>query len=121
MTPSTLDFGVVAIQEPSVYRTVSVTNEGTTNMAILGLELAGADAGAFEMLDAFPGLLDVGEIRTVEVRFTPDTVRGFSAQLRITSDDADEGTVDVELVGTGDDPIFADGFESGDLSAWTVP
>ena len=120
VTPSALDFGVTAIGEPSAYQTVSIENEGTTDMAILGLELVGVDAGAFEILDASPGLLDVGETRTVEVRFTPDTLGAYSAQLRITSDDGDEGTVDVGLAGYGDDPIFADGFESGDLSAWTV-
>ena len=122
--PSSLDFGEVELGVPSAYRAIAVTNDGTTNMEILGLELVGADAAAFEILDASLGFVGVGASRTVEVRFTPDAERVFGAQLRILSDDGDEAVVTVELGGTGFDPlsvVFIDGFESGDLSFWTVP
>jgi hypothetical protein len=81
---------------------VVITNEGTADLTISSVIITGTDASQFSIeTDTGEGTLTPGATRTVQVSFDPSTMGVKSAQLRIESDDSDEGTVDVSLSGTG--------------------
>jgi hypothetical protein len=105
VTPTSLTFGNQDIQAgPTASKTVTIRNDGTAplNFTGVGIALAGANAGEFAIVH-MPELtpLAAGAGRAVTVAFDPITPGAKNAQLRITTDDANETTVTVTLTGTG--------------------
>jgi hypothetical protein len=91
-------FGKRVIGEVSAERTLSVTNIG-------GLPLTGSvdlsgDA-AFTILGAADFVLEEGDIAEYYVAYTPTAVEDNSATITITSDDANQPTIEVEVTGSG--------------------
>ncbi|MEM6325603.1 MAG: choice-of-anchor D domain-containing protein [Bacteroidota bacterium] len=105
VTPSSIDFGTVTTGQ-SAQRTVTITNEGDGDLTIAGIELPVSD-NDFAVIDGgAPGTVEPGASRVIVLVFSPSNAVSFSTTLTITSDDADEGTVDVPLSGTGEDPVI---------------
>lgn len=106
----------------SAGRAVTIRNDGAASLDLSSVQLTGEDPSDFSIdVDTGEASLAPGEERTVTLTFDPSTAGTKSAALRITSNDADEPTVDVGLAGVGVEPgatIFLDGFESGDTTAW---
>ena len=102
-SPLALDFGEIDLSfGASVSQTVTVTNSGDGDLQIQSVSLIGADAGEFA-LESGDGAatLDDGAGQNIVVFFDPASTGAKNATLRITSDDPDEPTLDVDLTGTG--------------------
>ena len=98
-----LDFGELDLNfGASTTQTVTVSNLGNGDLQVQAVSLTGSDAGEFE-LESGDGavLLGAGGSQDIVVLFDPASVGAKGATLRITSDDPDEPTVDVDLTGTG--------------------
>ncbi len=93
-----LSFAQRIIGAVSAERALSVTNIG-------GLPLTGSvdlsgDA-AFTILGAADFVLEEGDIADYVVTYTPTAVEDNSATITITSDDANQPTIEVEVTGNG--------------------
>ncbi|MBC8096893.1 MAG: RICIN domain-containing protein, partial [Akkermansiaceae bacterium] len=81
---------------------VIIRNTGTSPLQITGLAKTGANTAEFTLVSppSMPQTIGAGGSLTVNVNFKPGTLVGaLSAALRITSNDADEGIVNVGLYG----------------------
>ena len=98
--PSPVDFGSVEVGATSPEQVVSIKNQSTHDIYIIGVTLTGADAGQFLIVsDGASGhWLHPNDCVTVTVEFKPTSTGGKSADLHITSNDHD---IDVPLSGTG--------------------
>jgi hypothetical protein len=99
ITPATWSYGVVDVGE-SQEKTFVVSNGGCQDLEVTGTSLIGADPSQFSIVSGggastVPG----GGSIDIVVRFAPTSEGSKNAVLRITSDDPDEGTVDVTLAG----------------------
>ena len=109
VAPTSIEFDPVNIAIPVIQRVnVVISNLGITNpLQVSVVQLAGTDAAEFRIAsDSAQSTLNPGGNRTVGVEFTPSSIGAKSAVLRIQSNDANEGTVDVSLFGEAfnDDP-----------------
>jgi hypothetical protein len=99
--PAGHDYGSVVVGAQSSV-SFEVHNGGIDDLAVSGTTLIGADATAFSIVaGAAPFSLAAGESRQVVVSFHPSDEATASAALRISSNDPDEGTLDVPLIGSG--------------------
>jgi hypothetical protein len=117
--PDHLQFGTVPVGNWSDPQTVSVTNTGTVTTAIDAVIFSGLNPGDF-FLDGdlcTGAALDVGQSCNLAVVFAPTVTGDRSAEIAIQT--ASGPIFSVGLSG-GNDELFADGFESGDLSLWSA-
>ncbi len=98
-----LEFGEIDLNfGASVRQTVTVTNLGSGDLQIQSVSLTGADANEFGVESGGgAAILLAGATQDIVVFFDPASESAKRATLRITSDDPDEPTVDVDLTGTG--------------------
>jgi Ca2+-binding RTX toxin-like protein len=73
--PASLGFGNMVIGTTSGAQSITVANNGTQNLNLLGVSLSGADAGQFSLTNNCPTTVIPGASCTVDVRFAP-TVTG---------------------------------------------
>jgi hypothetical protein len=104
VTPTSLDFGAVAIGDKSVDKVVTVKNDGTANLTITAISLSGTNSDQFERRSdkCSKKTLAPGGSCTVAVRFKPTTSGGKTANLIIPSNDPDENPVNVTLSGSSE-------------------
>jgi hypothetical protein len=100
VTPLTLDFGEVATGG-SRELSVTITNAGSCDLRVSAVELTPETTADFSIVDGGGALIRPGDDLAARVRFTPSSATAASGVLRISSDDADEPTVEVSLRGTG--------------------
>ncbi|MFQ6094283.1 MAG: choice-of-anchor D domain-containing protein, partial [bacterium] len=97
--PASWDYGVVDLggyEEKSFV----VSNDGCQDLAVTGTSLVGADPDQFSIVSGGGAFtIPQGGSHDVVVRFAPTSTGNKSAALRITSNDPDEPTVDVEVTG----------------------
>lgn len=100
---TTLDFGERIVEfGPTASQTVTITNVGDFDLHISSVALSGTDVSQFSLVaDSGESTLAPGGKRTVQVIFDPTSIGAKVARLAITSDDSDEGTVEVGLSGRG--------------------
>jgi hypothetical protein len=117
--PDHLHFGMVPVGSWSDPQTVSVTNTGTVTTAIDTVTLSGPNPGDFFLDgDLCTGTaLGVGQSCDLMVVFAPTVTGDRSAEIAIQT--ASGPIFSVGLSG-GSDVLFADGFESGNLSRWSA-
>ncbi|MCC5933506.1 MAG: choice-of-anchor D domain-containing protein [Balneolales bacterium] len=96
VSPASLDFGNVA-ETFSADAPVTLTNQGTSNLAILDVEMEG---GAFSIDFTDATVLAPGESETYTVTFSPDAIGEFTGEISITSTDPNSPTT-VALSGNG--------------------
>ncbi len=100
-----ISFGGVNVSTSSVPQLVRVRNDGSSNLTISGISIVGGDAGQFSIVTGTIPPPDVvlapAATASWQVVFTPSSTGAKSTTFRITSDDADEGTVNIPLNGTG--------------------
>jgi uncharacterized delta-60 repeat protein len=94
---SALDFGVTPLGTP-VTRSLTVKNVGTADLNLTDLTLP----SGYEHVGTFtPFTLAAGATQTFDVRFLAHTVPGnFSGTMSLLSNDADEGSFDINLTAT---------------------
>lgn len=90
-------FGTVA-QGGSLTRTFTIRNTGN---APLNVTAAIQGQPQYQIFTPPPGTIAAGASATFEVRLTPFSVLPVNATMRLTTNDADEGTFDVTLNGSG--------------------
>ena len=100
VSPLALNFGNVRI-DSSVQQTISVTNDGIIPLIISSLNITGLDSANFQLADSSGFTLAPGGTQSVSVIFSPLSVGGKTAALRISSNDPDENPFDVGLAGVG--------------------
>ncbi|MEZ4861110.1 MAG: choice-of-anchor D domain-containing protein [Caldilineaceae bacterium] len=105
--PTSLTFTDTIVNSAAPAQSVTVTNDGTGNLAIQALSLEGTDSDQFVVVDPSStcspltkNLAD-GESCTVAVLFSPTSAGAKSAALVIASNDTDEITSTVTLSGVG--------------------
>ncbi len=87
-------------------RTLTIENVGSADLHVTA-SLAGGEAGEFAIAAA-PFTVAPGATHTIEVRFVPTSGGSKTTTLRLTSDDADEATIDVSVNGIGMMPADID-------------
>lgn len=109
VSPTSVNFGVVAVNTTTAYTNVTVSNNGAGTLNISDVQLTGADAGKF-ILDMnsnpVPWALGAGASKTVKVAFNPTAVASYSAALRFVGNVKVDH--DVALSGSGVDPVNYD-------------
>jgi hypothetical protein len=99
VTPASLDFGNVMIGS-LVTRTLTVRNRGTSVLLLSSFGLDGHQL-QFSFRTGTLILLGPGRSGNIEVSFHPSTVGAKTAVFVISSNDPDEGTVEIPLRGNG--------------------
>ena len=104
VTPSPVDFGQADIDDsPPLSRAVDITNVGTNTLTFTGSQVSLESTGDFSITsDTGEGSLAPSESRTLQVVFDPDTLGVKAATIHVTSDDTDEATLLVSLMGIGE-------------------
>lgn len=124
VTPTAIDFGDITVGESSAAVTVSIINEGISNLNISDIVLSDTTnynldvGGTTSACSVMGNVVPTGDNCTVRVTFTPTTASApdpFNATVTINSDDGDEPAVPVDLTGTGgtDSDGVPDGEEMG--------
>lgn len=105
VTPSSIDFGILAVGSTSGHRTVTVTNTGNTGLAITVETITGPNASdfAFASDGCITNVIAAGSSCTVDLTFTPSAAGTRSATLTI-SDNGIGSPHTVALSGTGGTP-----------------
>ncbi len=106
-TPSVADhrdFGTVSLSGPPLTRTFTIENSGNAALDLTGtprVVVSGAAAGDFTVtvLPATP--VAAVASTTFQVQFLPNAMGSRTATLTISNNDADEGTFDFAIRGTG--------------------
>lgn len=125
VSPEALDFGRRPVGKASPPKTVTVTNTGPEPVDVQRVELGGdrPDAFLLERDGCTRTRLAAGQACEIAAGFRPPEPGDFLAWGRVTSNAAGSPH-QVSLQGFAGKPgpglIFKDGFESGDLSAWST-
>ena len=107
----------------SASQTVTVRNDGTSDLSVTATQLSGANPGEFSITGGGSFTLGAGASHDIFVGFTPSTVGAKSASLQIASDDPDEPVVSVGLSGSGSDTpleVTLEEIQSGGSSSASV-
>ncbi|MBA4312509.1 MAG: hypothetical protein C0417_07745, partial [Chlorobiaceae bacterium] len=99
LSDTTFDYGTLFIGA-SKQETLRVSNAGTDVLNVSNIASNNSDYN----ISATNFSLNPGEHQNVVVTFTPSVVGERLGTLTITSDDPDEGTLEVDLVGVGIEP-----------------
>lgn len=97
---ASLNFGGVLLGLEAS-RTFVIRNLGNQPLTSLKAAISGANANQFRIVKLPPSSLLPGEMFELVIMFAPSSVDLKQANLRITSNDADEGTLNVSLLGVG--------------------
>jgi hypothetical protein len=97
VTPLTIDFGLVDVGVPTT-DTVTVANVGTGDLVVDLPILTGSTDFSMDAAQ-FPTVIAAGSFELIMVTYTPTDFSADTGEITITSDDPDEPTVPVELLG----------------------
>ena len=95
------DFGSTTTGTSSSAVTFTIENTGTVDLTITSIALTGTDADQFFLNDTTISPVAGSGSTTFTVTFLPTSVGSKSAKLTIVNDDADEGSYEINLIGTG--------------------
>lgn len=105
VTPTSIDFGDVPVSSSSAPSTITVRNDGSSDLTITGISISGSSAGQFSIVSGSipPPNLVLAPAATAswQVVFNPSSTGTKIATFRINSDDADEALKTVGLTGNG--------------------
>ncbi len=105
VTPSALDFGLLSYEDPATIRTFTISSVGVDPATVSSIEIQGDEATSFTLLMPFEEtVLDPGESIDVQVAFQPMNSNMLYAEAIVFSDDPDESSIPVALVGQGSAP-----------------
>ena len=101
VSPTSLNFGTVAVGSTSPQQNVTVTNVGTTTVTFTGFVFAGTAAGDYLIsANTCGATIAPGANCSVEVKFKPTTTGKRSAKLNVKNDGGGS-PASVSLTGTG--------------------
>src|SRR2546421_267912 len=125
LNPTSVSFGNNIVGAKSAPQTVTLSNSGSATLSISSIAITGTNAADFAQTNTCLGgsnTLAAGSSCTISLTFTPGASGARSSSLTFTDNAADSPQT-VTLSGTATVPTtyFSDGFESGNLNAWTLP
>jgi hypothetical protein len=97
VSTDSLAFSAVEISEDSI-RTLQIRNLGTQTLTISSFQITG---NAFSGNVNTPVSIERGSPLDVPITFSPETASLFTGSIEIESNDADDGTVRIQLSGEG--------------------
>ncbi len=97
---SVVDFGS-ATTGNNVDRVLKLISVGRADLSGLSVAVEGSHAADFTVTPLTSGTLSAGQNTNLSVRFTPTGTGSRTALLKISSNDPDENTFDLQLSGTG--------------------
>lgn len=100
LSPSNLDFGSQPIGIPSTPQGVTLQNTGNVNLAIVSIQVVGANHGDFAQNNNCPTLLSGGSSCNINVTFTPSAAGTRNTTLSV-SDNAPGSPQSAPLTGVG--------------------
>ena len=102
MAPTSYDFGNVIVGS-SATTLVTISNTGGLDLTVtgIGLETGGSSAIAVTQSPAVPAVIHPNSTVDIQLTYTPTTTLGDQAVLDITSNDPDDGVIQVGLSGAG--------------------
>jgi len=100
LSPTSLNFGSVAVGTTSPATIVTLTNVGTTSLTISSIAITGTNSGNFGQSNTCGTSLAVSASCTISVKFRPTATGARSAAISIT-DNAAGSPQNVALSGTG--------------------
>jgi hypothetical protein len=101
VAPTSLDFGSVLVGSNSAGKTVTITNIGTKDLTLHTLTI---NEDCFTISNGKPAddtTLTPDQSITITLLFSPSATGVQSGALTVSSDDPDEGTLNVSLTGSG--------------------
>lgn len=107
MTPTSIAFGNQTENTTSSAQTVTLTNGGTSSLAITKVSITGANSADFAQTNTCGAALAGGSNCRISVTFTPSTAAYESATLQVNDSDA-TSPQSITLSGTGQAPPPAD-------------
>ncbi|MFC2059405.1 SBBP repeat-containing protein, partial [Chloroflexota bacterium] len=109
VSPTSHDFGHLAIGGSSAPQTFTISNLGTADLEIGTVSVTGTDDSEFSIQNDNCSGQTVAPLGscTVDVVFSPSAPGAKSANLTITSDDPYTPSLDISLSGTGNSPPSA--------------
>ncbi len=109
VTPSANDYGDIEVGN-TVSFNVEIRNDGSENLNVSALSLAGSNPGEFSIDSGQSGsTLAPGQSQVAAVSFNPSSLGDKSAILSIPSNDPDENPSNVDLSGRGISPGMGGG------------
>ncbi len=117
--PAGIVFGNVAVGDVSRTEQIQVLNTGSGRVTVGAVELAGENPADFHLTTDYcsGNAIEVDQSCWIEVAFTPHATAQSFAQLVIPAATGLEFAVSLS---GGVAPLFADGFETGNTSAWVT-
>jgi hypothetical protein len=110
VTPMSLNFGTLPKDCESDPQTVTIRNVGVDDLVVSDIQVGGSASTNF-VLSASPPTLAPNEEYSFEVDFTATAWTTFNADIYIESNDPNEGSLAVELLGKGgEDAIYEEAF-----------
>ena len=101
----TVDFGDTTVATgPRIYRDVTIRNTGSANLTGLFVSIDGPAAGDYLISQPASMTLAPGATANVALSFLPTAEGVRSANLHVASNDANEGSFDLSLTGSGKVP-----------------
>jgi len=105
ISPNSIDFGAVNVNSTSSPQIITISNIGTSNLAINSISITGLNSDMFGVVkDTCPSLtpnIAPGGNCTIKAVFLPKSAGEKSGNLIIVSNDPDNPEFDVSLTGTG--------------------
>lgn len=101
-----IDFGQIGQGQTSSSQTITLTNDGTTDLTITGWSLGLGLGSPFE-IETFAGediILESGQFYSIDVTFDALAIGQYSDTVTITSDDPNSPQRSVDLLGQGVTP-----------------
>ena len=100
----TLDFGNIESNNAFLDLGITIENVGSANLDLSSLTITGTDASEFSFITSIPPpdiTITPGNSQEIILRFTPTSTAAKTAVLTAGSNDSDESSCNINLVGNG--------------------
>ena len=98
---STLYLGKINVNSGMVSQILTIKNIGNADLNITNMAISGANASDFKITSPTINTLSAGSTTTITIEFKPGGIQSRMATLIINSDDQDESTYSINLIGQG--------------------
>jgi hypothetical protein len=98
------DFGDAEATVQSVFRTFTISNDGTASLSLTGapvVQISGPAAGDFSVVTQPAGVIGAAGSASFQIKFSPSVSGVRMATVGIASDDSDEAAYQFAIEGTG--------------------
>ncbi|MBN1480664.1 choice-of-anchor D domain-containing protein, partial [candidate division KSB1 bacterium] len=103
VAPLDIDYGTVLIGNTKS-DSFTIKNDGDAVLNVSSVGLTGANSDQFAIVNAGPFAIAADASQIVRVNFTPTSEGAKTAMAQVSSNDTDEGVVNVDLAGVGKQP-----------------